>query len=241
MSNKLDIQDLSWAIRRLPKNLKDLMEQPEWLGRIYVGGGYLRSIVSNEQVNDVDVFVESKEVAELLAYKLAKEKSDVYTTENAFTIKGQMTVQIIHRWVFNRPEEVSNSFDFTVCCAVIFCKNYTDFSTEDKKTEATWDSYRDDRFYTDLAAKRLVYRSPVRNEDAGGSMLRVLKYYQRGYRIPLDSLGAVMARLVKEIDQNKVDLKDEKAVAKLLTALLVEVDPAIDPGHLAHLPSQGEL
>ena len=40
------------------------------------------------------------------------------------------------------------------------------------------------RFYPDLAARRLVYTSPLRNEDAGGSILRVLKFYQRGYRIP---------------------------------------------------------
>lgn len=42
--SKLDKQDLSWAVRRLPKNLKDIMQEPNWAGRIFVGGGYLRSI-----------------------------------------------------------------------------------------------------------------------------------------------------------------------------------------------------
>ena len=88
-----------------------------------------------------------------------------------------------------------------------------------------------------MASKRLVYRSPARNEDAGGSMLRVLKYYQKGYRIPLDSLGAVIARLIHKLDNERVPLSDQKAVAHIITGLLREVDPDIDPLHLAHLPS----
>ena len=101
----------------------------------------------------------------------------------------------------------------------------------------------DDRFYADLAAKRLIYRSPLRNEDAGGSLLRVLKFYQRGYRIPLNSLGAVIARLVNAVDEEKIGAfagNHEQKLAKVLTALLHEVDPAIDPEHIAHLPSDEE-
>lgn len=221
---KLDNQDLNWAITRMPVNLKNVMKEPEWHGNIFVGGGYLRSIVAGEKVNDVDVFVKTKKDAELLAYKLCNDKRDVYETENAFTIKGKMVIQIIHRWLFNTPEEVSNSFDYTVCCAVIFYNG-------------KFDSFCDDRFYVDIASKRLVYRCPIRNEDAGGSMLRVLKYYQKGYRIPLDSLGNVIARLVKSIDINRVNMSDEKAIGKIITGLLHEVDPDIDPEHLSHLPS----
>ena len=138
--DKLDRQDLVWAVRRLPSNLKELMMEDEWVGRIFVGGGYLRSIVSGEQINDVDVFVPSREIGELIAYKLAEKKEDVYTTQNAFTVKGKMTIQIIHRWTFEKPEDVSNSFDFTVCCAVIY--------TENGGPVARWNSYSDSRFYT---------------------------------------------------------------------------------------------
>lgn len=226
---QLDRQDLRWAITRLPYKLKKLMQEDEdWKGQIFVGGGYLRSIVSGEKINDVDVFVSSKDKAELLANKIAKDKKDIYETDNAFTIlRSKITIQIIHRWVFDKPEDVSKSFDFTICCAVIY------FDKE-------WRSFCDERFYIDLASKRLIYRSPERNEDAGGSMLRVLKYYQKGYRIPLDSLGAVIARLTKELDPNKIDVTDELAVGKVLTGLLREVDPSIDPLHIAHLPSTKE-
>lgn len=221
---KLDIQDLKWALQRLPLSLKTAMKEPEWKGNIFVGGGYLRSIVANETINDVDVFVKSKKDAELLAYKLCFDKKDVIKTDNAYTIKGKMVIQIIHRWLFEKPEDVSNSFDFTICCAVIYY-------------DENFDSFCDDRFYIDLAAKRLVYRCPVRNEDAGGSMLRVLKYYQKGYRIPLNSLGNVIARLVKSLDNSKSDMTNEEQIGKVITGLLREVDPEIDPLHLSHLPS----
>lgn len=225
---KLNYQDLAWAVQRLPLSLKAVMQEESWKNNIFVGGGYLRSIVSNEPINDVDVFVKSEKDAELLAYKLCNDKKDIVRTDNAYTIKGKMVIQIIHRWLFQKPEDVSNSFDFTICCAVI------SFNGE------VFDSFCDDRFYMDLASKRLVYKCPVRNEDAGGSMLRVLKYYQKGYRIPLDLLGNVIARLVKSVDEARVSLNNEHEVGRIITGLLREVDPDIDPNHNAHLPSNEE-
>jgi hypothetical protein len=219
---KLDKLDLIWAVRRMPAVLKNVMTNPDWYNRVYVGGGYLRSIVSGELVNDVDVFVKNEKEAELLAFKICDDKKNIVKTDNAYTIKGKMIIQIIHRWVFEKPEDVSDSFDFTVCCAVIFFDG------------KVFDSFCDDKFYVDLAAKRLIYRKPIRNEDAGGSMLRVLKYYQKGYRIPLDSLGDVIARLIQAVDTNRVDIKSEPDVARIITGLLREVDPNIDPTHEAH-------
>ncbi|KKK50630.1 hypothetical protein LCGC14_3123090 [marine sediment metagenome] len=67
-------------------------------------------------------------------------------------------------------------------------------------------------------------------------MLRVLKFYQRGYRIPLDSLGAVIARCVTGIDFEKIDSTEEN-YAFVLTGLLREVDPLVDPEHISHLPA----
>jgi hypothetical protein len=221
---KLDIFDLKFAINRLPLSLRKIMEDNEWVNRIFIGGGYLRSIVAGEKVNDIDVFCNSKADAELIAYKLCKDKKDIYKTDNAYTVKDRLTVQVIHRWLFEKPESVSDSFDFTICCAVIFYNG-------------KWDSYCDERFYMDLASRRIVYRSPIRNEDAGGSMLRVLKYYQKGYRIPLDSLGGVISRLVRAIDVDRLRGYNEAELTRVLTGLLREVDPDIDPLHLSHLPS----
>lgn len=220
---KLEHEDLQWALRRTPARLLELMKQNPGL---MVGGGFLRAIVSaGEQPSDIDVFAWSPEDAHTLAAHLAAyEDGRTHATENAITVKGYgLPVQFIHRWTFEEPEEMLASFDFTIACAAFWWDDLSE----------NWTSLCDDRFYADVAAKRLVYRSPVREEEPGGSMLRVLKFYQKGYRIPLDSLGAIISRLVfgnLEIDYTEAD------TAAKITDLLVEVDPSVDPEHIAHLP-----
>ncbi len=212
--------DVSWCVRRLPHAVKKAcMELP-----ITLAGGFIRSCIAREPVADIDLFVTSKDAAKMLAALLTIQGDPPpHETENAYTVRSKLDfpVQVIHRWTFDKPEYVVPSFDFTIARAAIW------FDQSDKK----WHSAADPDFYRDLAAKRLVYCSPIRNEDAGGSMLRVLKFYQRGYRIPLDSLAAVTARMVNAIDfgQSPDDphVSREQWIAKILTGLLHEVDPNI--------------
>jgi hypothetical protein len=165
--------------------------------------------------------------------------SRIFESDNAYTIYGYTTTpQIVHRWTFPNPREVVPSFDFTIACAAFW------WSPESHIVPAQWESLCDPNFYSDLAAKRLVYRSPERNEDAGGSMLRVLKFYQRGYRIPLDSMGAVIARLCQGVKWSEIardaklnGISEEQQLGDVLSGLLREVDPDLDPSHIAHLPS----
>lgn len=223
--------DIAWCVRRLPKQVVALMkEHPS----IILAGGYIRSVISNERVNDLDLFTSSADASKLAADALKDRVGEIFTTDNAHTVRmrGAPMVQFIHRWSFTTPEQCLESFDFTIACAAIW------------HADKQWHGACDPQFYQDLAAKRLVYRSPQRNEDAGGSMLRVLKFYQCGYRIPLDSMGAVIARLVGGVDAKALEgmehnrgLTHEQAMAKALTGLLREVDPLIDPSGLAHLPS----
>lgn len=237
---ELNPHDLNWAVRLLPVRLRNQML--EYGPRLVLGGGYLRSTVSGEKPNDLDLFTQTAEDAKLFAEALAKEaKKKTYETGNALSVKlsPRHFVQYIHRWSFPTPAYLLESFDFTIACAAIWFES------------GKWTSLIDDEFYSDLAAKRLVYRSPDRNEDAGGSLLRVLKFYQRGFRIPLDSLGAVVARMVDSVDLKGIEVIDtgafvgtssigdttEKRWASVITGLLREVDPQVDPEHFSHLPS----
>jgi hypothetical protein len=207
-------QDISWCITRLPKVIKSLLVNNR--ENVVLAGGYIRSCITNDKINDIDLFVKSKDEA----IRVAKSLSDkMFVTDNAFTIRldNCPTIQIIHRWTFDSPDKIINSFDFTIARACIWWGD-----------DSKWHSLIDDAFYSDLAAKRLVYCSPVREEEAGGSMLRVLKFYQRGYRIPLDSLGAVIARLAVAVQRKKIDDSSEESWARILTGLLYEVDPNTD-------------
>lgn len=219
---RLTKYDLAHATGRLPKKLADLLKRNP--NKIIVAGGYLRSRITGEKVQDIDLFAPSKESAHLAAMEYAHLQPNgagIHETDNAFTVKGVYpTVQVIHRWTFSDPMAAIESFDFTIAKAAIWWNG------------AAWDSICHADYYADLAAKRLVYTSPLREEEAGGSLLRVLKFYQRGYRIPMESLGAVLARLFQGIDMAKVAEHPlastrEAAIAKVILGLLREVDPTL--------------
>lgn len=223
--NTLAPMGLLWCVRRLPRALAALMKAHP--NQLVIAGGYIRSRITNEPVNDIDCFVPSVALGAALALAYAEgDEKRVHKTQNALTIKGSRpTVQFITRWTYTEPSALLSSFDFTIACAAIWWDG------------VAWQSLTHPDYYADLSARRLRYTSPMRNEDAGGSILRVLKFYQRGYRMPLDSLGAVVARLAMGVDQVKRSI-DEPQLAKVLTGLLREVDPNLDPDHIAHLPSE---
>lgn len=232
---KLSNQDIYWCVRRLPKEVVNLMQQHK--RSLVVAGGYIRSCVSGDSVNDIDLFTTSKELAGTIASGLAImfKGQPAIETENAYTVLGgPLPVQVIHRWTFETPEAVVPSFDFTIAKAAFW------IDKTNEQRHPMFDSCCDDGFYSDLAAKRLVYCSPVRNEDAGGSLLRVLKFYQRGFRIPLDSLGAVIARLMSGVNEEKLpnNMPHEQAIAQVVTGLLREVDPSINPFNMAYIAQE---
>ena len=247
---QLNPNDLAWCLRRTPKKVLELLKL--YPGKFCVAGGFIRSCIANEKVNDVDIFASDASYAALGADFLAEGKGNngvgkgrIHKTDNAYTIFGYVTTpQIIHRWTFPDPRDVVPSFDFTIACAAFWWQDQKLDDTGSFYFPAHWTSLCDPDFYPDLAAKRLVYRSPERNEDAGGSLLRVLKFYSRGYRIPLDSMGAVIARLCqgvkwKEVarDASLLKISEEEQLADVLSGLLREIDPILDPSHIAHLPS----
>jgi hypothetical protein len=265
MMRQLDPHDLNWALRLLPRQVKELMEAHS---EIILGGGFIRSAVQGERPNDIDLFVPSEALARQYAQELAGNKKFL-ETGNAYSVSkvGGHFVQFVHRWTYSNPRALLESFDFTIACAAVWYAEYCQHQDSVVTTQmgnictrcllcdplkeirqgGCWLSEVDDNFYSDLAAKRLVYRSPQRNEDAGGSFLRLLKFYHRGFRSPLDSLGGIIARLVGGIDEDKLTgfiedqgMTREQGRTRILTSLLVEVDPAADPAHIAHLPSLRE-
>lgn len=223
----LSRDDLKWCLRRLPKDVLELMQKEG--DDVVLAGGYIRARITGEKPSDIDMFTKTKESAELYARRLEKNGRRFIETDNAFTAAGRgMSVQFIHRWTYENPLDIIQSFDFTIARAAIW------FDAKLKE----WQSLCADHYYIDLAARRLVYCSPKRIEEVGGSMLRVLKFYQRGYRIPLDSLGGVIARVMTGIDLERPSAQSEDDWKYIITGLLREVDPQTDPTHIAHLPAQ---
>lgn len=213
--NVLTDSDLRFVVSRIPKDVRAIIiTRP-----VILAGGFIRGTIAGEKISDVDLFVPDKQVAELCAMELAlARKGRMHRTDNALTVLSppRYPVQFITRWLFSTAEEVSASLDFTVCQAAVWFA--------DKR----WQSVCSQEFYPDLAARRLVYTMPKRNEDAGGSMLRVLKYVKRGYSIQAESLAGVITRMTRGVDFAKLsDLAhcDEHEAARMFANILREVDP----------------
>lgn len=231
-------EDVQWVLSKLPSELRQALIDATGAGVVaFVCGGFIRACIAGEPINDIDIITNSKPNAHFLTSKIqnAMGIDSTYETDNATTLRqtgGKPPIQIIHRWTSQTVEELLQSFDFTIAKAAVWYVS-----------GKGWCGKCDPRFYPDLAAKRLVYTMPQRNEDAGGSILRVLKFYQRGYRIPIESMGAVVARLVgavktASIHKNDDSTMDEGNLSRVLTGLLVEVDPSFQPANAKLSPEQ---
>lgn len=210
---ELAFNDLHLVVRRMPKDVQDaLRDNP---GYLFVGGGFIRAVIGNEDVSDIDFFGKNRSVLQSAASRFTssqfRDTARKLETKNAITLvqPGKTTLQFITRWLFSRAEDLVASFDFTVCQAAIWFE------------DGRFRSLVSDDFYPDLAAKRLVYTAPERDEEAGGSMLRVIKYVKRGYRIQMPDLAAVMYRVVAKYEPERGVIDMER----FIQARMQEVDP----------------
>lgn len=227
---QLTKHDGTWCVRRLPRELSNMMIREG--AKMFVAGGFVRACITGEEINDIDVFVSSTGNAKILAEEYGEAvKAPVENTRNAFTVHSNPPAQFINRWFFEDPAKCLESFDFTVAQAAIWWGPKTVSikvgEMELNPAEFTiisWQTLCSDTFYEDLAARRLIYTSPKDN-TAGGSLLRVLKFYKRGYRIPLPSLGKVVAGLVGEINLKDGMVQTPEGMARVITSRLLEVDP----------------
>lgn len=208
---QLSEYDVTFIKNSLPRAVYDALKTHPG---VFLAGGFIRAKIAHEEVSDIDLFASTKESAKKLIDAIAG-NGKVHETDNAYTFggRGSLPVQVIHRWLFDTPQQCVESFDFTIARAAIWW-------------DGLWQSTCDDRFYMDLAAKRLVYCSPSRNEDAGGSMLRLLKFHRRGYSAPLNSTSAVIARMLSGVNSDSSMWRGtEQNRADVITGLLREVDP----------------
>lgn len=240
---QIDKDDLRHVLRAMPKDARTLMIDLGKMerARIFLAGGAIRAIIAGEPVQDWDFLGATKNaVSEFIGTMKARRSgvpARIHHTRNAETLLtlGHTTVQGITRWCYADPLNLLAEFDFTIAKAVIWY---------DKGIG--WRSECDDRFYSDLAAKRLTYANPMREEDAGGSMLRVLKFVRRGYSISPEDLAKVMGRMHAAYEP-----RTGMTAAEVYAGLLRMVDPLgridgldFDDGEtdplLPHLDERGE-
>ena len=213
-------------LNAIDRTLHDVMISSEWHNRIFIAGGALRAIAAKEKIEDIDVFVcDTPSVYQLAAALTGVRWEDlcnnfaahgIVETKHALTIRGKSgpAIQIIKHWTFPSSQAAIESFDFTICCAAVW------FGAEESGN-ICWQSVCDIDFYSAVSEKRLNYRRPARDENAAGSLLRVLKFTQRGYRISAENLAAVVGRLLAKYSPTLEYTIDERHATEAVLKLFV--------------------
>lgn len=166
----------------------------KYQGKVFVGGGCLRDAILGDKPKDYDLFSTATSQTEVRDY--LKDKSMSYfTSDNAtsFYIKGQPTVQLITKWTYVDAQQMVEDFDFTV--------NQIGLVVIDNKPTVVYT----DGFLDDIYTKTLTYTSPVRDENCAGSLMRMVKFLQRGYKIDKDNLAKLIGRLVSALPDVSLD------------------------------------
>lgn len=220
--------DMARIISGIPRDLQHLLTQTRGL---VLAGGCIRALVAGEPVSDFDLFGPNAAMMILASEALAQERRSkgylvsTVQTGNAITVLtlGRTPVQFITRWNFPDAETAVASFDFTVAQAAVWYRSSPSPSPEPVQPDG-WQGICTQAFYPDLAARRLVYTAPVRDEDACGSLLRVRRFLAKGYTIQATSLAAAIARAVCGVPELKIAVNEAMA-ARLLAERIREVDP----------------
>lgn len=241
---ELSKSDLNFVLARCPRDIVALLKEHSFPNTnvLFLAGGFIRATIAGERVSDIDLFGTDSLFLLAQAKDLAyNRKGKHHISKNAITVMAppRIPVQFITRWLFSDPAKLIKSFDFTVCQSVIWAEKIKVEKVKAIKAENEPVEYVDktvfkcmvsDEFYQDLAARRLVYTFPVRNKEAGGSFMRVIKFVKKGYNVQAPSLAGVIARITNAVNTETWKYfpgspEFERSMAFVITGLLREVDP----------------
>ncbi len=204
-----DVNKVIWA---LPRPVRELIQE----GFCYLAGGFIRSMVVGEEANDIDLFCSNLNDERRVFDQLEKIKEHSCKTQFAITYNHfSPAVQLITKWHYETVKECLGAFDFTIAKAIIW------------NDGEEWQSECHKDYYADLAARRLVYEAPLSADTAGGSVLRMLKFYRRGFHAPLKTIAEVLAHADRGIVRgfSAIELGATKSLEEQYYNILKEVDP----------------
>lgn len=136
----------------------------------FIAGGALTSVFTGQHINDVDMYFKTKEdFLQAVCHAYDERLWCVAATDRAVTFMGRNNevIQLMHFDFFETAEAIFDAFDYTVCMAAY------DLDKEEF-------IFHDD-FMKHSAQRFLRFHSGTRYPY--GSLMRVLKYQQRGFTI----------------------------------------------------------
>lgn len=150
----------------------------------FVAGGAIRSIFTNEQINDIDIYPKTYEDT----YEILEYMKNNYTLLSC-TDKSVMFYSSNHTYKynivtfreFNTAKDIFDSFDYTIVMGAYDNTNDEFIFHED--------------FFVDNTSRSLIF-----NKKTGYpviSLLRLYKYYDRGYKFNKITLIQIVSEILK--------------------------------------------
>lgn len=160
-----------------------------------IAGGAVTSLFTRKEINDIDVYFRSrKDMAEFVDEAIEQSHWVMsYTNKAVLFICGGNEYQVITFRAFDKPEDIFETFDFTVCMGAF------DFKTEEFVLHP--------EFMQHNAQKLLKFNQKTAFPII--SAMRVQKYENRGYYISKpDYIKIILACMNLNIE-NKEQLEDQ--------------------------------
>lgn len=181
----LNLQDVGRVVERLPKDVAGAMQREP---RLWLAGGFIRAVIANEPVRDIDLFVSDEVLGGKLTGQLAKgghrecealafndKEHRIYKLTS--TAEPAAEVQVCVGWHAESPAHLIAEFDFTVCKAAIWWE------------AGMWRSASSLAFYEHLRARQLV----IDNPESVPSLMRMVRYCRRGYDVDEVTVRMIVA------------------------------------------------
>ena len=174
----------------LGKNIEHLLRQ----NNAIIAGGSITSLFCNREINDIDVYVrDEKSLINLISNLYHNAYLKVHTKKATLFYKDNVSIQIIHIGYFDKPEEIFEKFDFTVCMGCF------DFKTDSFILNENFMLHNSQRIleFNENTAFPLM------------SALRVQKYKDKGYQVSKTEFARILLTCMKLEINNYEELKEQ--------------------------------
>jgi hypothetical protein len=162
--------DFTFEKNKLKSIIGDTLYKQFQKYNLIVAGGTITSLFTNNEVNDIDVYGRCNDDILDFATEAIEDGGWIVSHTNKatqFTYGRDLPVQLIHYQYFNNPNDIFDSFDFTVCMGAF------DFKTEEFILHPDFLKHNSQRI--------LKFNSGTSFPIV--SALRVQKYENKGYKI----------------------------------------------------------
>lgn len=160
----------------------------------YIAGGFIRSLFTNNDINDVDIYFRKKEDLRNFLINEMDNKHMLFKTEKAITFRvDSKDVQCIYFKYFENANEIFRTFDYTVCMGAY------DFKDE---------KFILHKYFLKHNAQRILMFNP-NTAFPIISALRIEKYKAKGYSISKLEFLKVMLSINKLNISNYKELQQQ--------------------------------